>query len=447
MLLTPQADPFTDARPRLRVVVCTFGLSPIRGSEPATAWQHVSRLTQYHDIVALCFPGLKGEIREECAAYFAANGMPPGLTLEFIEPPPIARMLETTNSSSPARMFISWGNSFWQKAALLRARELHREKPFDAAHHLTITGYREPGYLWQLGVPFFWGPVTGAADVPWRYFGMLDWRDRAVYTGRNIANWLQMRFAARPRRAARAASEVWVVGKDNAKMMTGMWGVPATELFETGTLPPRPDQPTLSFQPGQKLRLVTAGYLVGRKAVSIALRALALIGDSVPWEYTIMGNGPAKEGWMALAHKLGLGDRVHWTGQLPHAKALAELQSNHVFLFPSLKEGTPNVVPEALSKAVPVVCHDLCGMGLMVDETCGIKVAALGPEASAKGFAEAIRLLATTEGEVERLSRGALRRAAEITWDRNARIMAEAYWKHASRKGLAVHELKETAVA
>ena len=414
-------------------MITAFGLSPIRGSEAATAWQHVSRIAKYHDVTALCFPDLHGEIVEECKKYFAANGPLPGLTIEFIEPPFFARLLER-NSSSVLRAFVSVGNRSWQKAAFARAQAIHRENPFDAAHQLTITGYREPGFLWQLGVPFFWGPVTGAADVPWRYFGILGWRDRIAYTGRNIANAVQKRFAARPRKAARAACVVWAVGKDNARMITDMWGVPTTELFETGTLPPKADQPIKTFEPGQKLRLVTAGYLVGRKAVSIVLHALATIGDAIPWEYTVIGHGPARDGWMTLAEKLGLGDRVQWTGQVPHARALEEMERNHVFLFPSLKEGTPNVVPEALSKAVPIICHDMCGMGLMVDETCGIKLPASGPEGSAKGFAEAIIRLATTEGEIERLSRGALRRAAEITWDRNAQIMADAYWKHAGEK-------------
>jgi glycosyltransferase involved in cell wall biosynthesis len=433
--MTSEADVSIDARPRLRVVVAAFGMSPIRGSEAATAWQHISRLTKYHDVVALCFPGLQGEIREECAKYFAANGPHPGLTIEFIEPPPFARLLER-NSSSVLRAFVTVGNRSWQKAAFARALALHREQPFDAAHQLTITGYREPGFLWNLGVPFFWGPVTGASDVPWRYFSLLGWRDRIAYTSRNVANWVQMRVAPRPRRAARAASEIWAVGRDNLEMITGKWGVPATQLFETGTMPPRPDQPIRTFQSGEKLRMVTAGYLVGRKAISIALAALAIIG-----------HGPAKEGWMALAKELGLGDRVRWTGNLPHAQALAELQSNHVFLFPSLKEGTPNVVPEALSKAVPVICHDICGMGLMVNDTCGIKVALLDPASSARGFADAIRRLATTEGEIERLSRGALLRASQITWDRNAQIMAEAYWRHASKSAPAPCESKMRVVA
>ncbi len=442
MALKPDADSSavvpSQARPRLRVVVCTFGLSPTRGSEPATAWQHVSRIAQYHDVVALCFPGVKGEVKAECDKYFAEKGNLPGLTLEFVDAPPLSRIFEENNSKSILRAFISIGNRAWQKAALARVREMHAQQPFDAAHHLTITGYREPGYLWKLGVPFFWGPVTGASDVPMRYFGLMDWRDRIAYTGRNLANWVQMRFAPRPRKAARAAAHVWVVGKDNHDMVNGLWGVKCTELFETGTLMPKPDQAIRTFEPGQTLRLISSGLLVGRKALSIVLQALAMVGREFPWEYTIMGTGPAKEKWEAMGKSLGLGDRVRWTGNLPHAQALAEVQNKHVFLFPSLKEGTPNVVPEALSKAVPVICHDMCGMGHMVTDACGIRIPADGPEASARGFAAAIRKLATTPGEIERLSRGALERAAEITWDRNAQIMAEAYWQHSPKSNLDI---------
>jgi len=93
------SDPTLHARPRLRVLVSAFGLSPIRGSEAAIAWQHVSRLAAYHDVVALCTPGVHGEIREECAKYFEKNGPVPGLSIEFVEPPPLSRFLERNSSS------------------------------------------------------------------------------------------------------------------------------------------------------------------------------------------------------------------------------------------------------------------------------------------------------------------------------------------------------------
>ena len=62
-----------------------------------------------------------------------------------------------------------------------------------------------------------------------------------------------------------------------------------------------------------------------------------------------------------------------------------------VFVFTSLQEGTSTVVMEALALGLPVICHDACGMGVAVNERCGIKVPMISPGLSQGGFAAAIR--------------------------------------------------------
>ena len=121
-----------------------------------------------------------------------------------------------------------------------------------------------------------------------------------------------------------------------------------------------------------------------------------------------MGQGTATAGWKKLAEKLGLAGDVRWMGALMHERALEEMAKGDVLAFTSLQEGTPHVVLEALSLGLPVVCHDCCGMHVVVTEQCGIKVAMKDPQASIEGFAAAIRKLVGTEGLIESMSRGAL---------------------------------------
>jgi hypothetical protein len=64
----------------------------------------------------------------------------------------------------------------WERRAFTLAQEITRAEEFDLVHHLTMQGYREPGFLWQLPLPFVWGPAGGHAQMPWRYFSMLGWR-------------------------------------------------------------------------------------------------------------------------------------------------------------------------------------------------------------------------------------------------------------------------------
>ncbi len=410
---------------RLRVLAGTFALSPMRGSEAAIGWQLVSRLAKYHDVVALCTPGVTGNDRREIETWTAKNGPVPGLTVHYVEPTKMARFFES-NSSSLLRAAFVLGNGSWQRAAFREAEKLHMENPFDVCHQMTITGYREPGYLWKLGIPFFWGPVAGASDVPWRYLSMMSWKDKFAYGARNIANDIQKRLSLRPRRAAKAATKIWAVAPDNTSMVTDIWGYPSTHIYECAAIP-RPGQPAKIYTVGEPLRLVNAGYHVGRKALPIVLRAMAKLDPNLPVQLTIMGHGPEKSKWMELCRALGIESKVTWLENLPHAEALAEMERSHVYVFPSLKEGTSSVVPEAMSMGLPVITHDMCGMSVMVNESCGIKVAPDGPEESATGFAAAITRLATTPGEIERLSRGTLQRAAECTWEQNAIMFSDAY--------------------
>jgi glycosyltransferase involved in cell wall biosynthesis len=157
------------------------------------------------------------------------------------------------------------------------------------------------------------------------------------------------------------------------------------------------------------------------------LHALAEVGPQCPIELTVLGDGDETTTWQDLAQRLRIQSRTRWTGELPQAEAVALVAQADVFVFTSLQEGTPNVVLEALSLGLPVICHDACGMGAVVDETCGLKVPLRNPACSIKGFVGAIRHLASHPVEVARLSAGALRRAAELTWDIKARLIAETY--------------------
>src|SRR4029434_7077240 len=56
----PGAKP-APPRPRLRVLVGAYAVSPVQGSEPGVGWNVCSRLARYHDVTVLCAPGCPGE--------------------------------------------------------------------------------------------------------------------------------------------------------------------------------------------------------------------------------------------------------------------------------------------------------------------------------------------------------------------------------------------------
>ena len=415
-------------RRRARVLVSAFSFSPVGGSEPAVGWHLASRLAQWHDVTVLCSPGISNRKRRaDIESHLQSNPIE-GLTVQFIEPPLLSRLFQADGRrDSMLRGLYYLGYAAWQRTAYREALRLHQQQPFDLVHHLTFTGYREPGYLWRLPIPFVWGPVGGVPEIPWSYFPMLSLRDRVFYGAKELVNEAQKHIAWRSRRAAGAARQVWV-NSEPARRMFESWGRGAMLMPETGSSP-QPLAAVRTFESSRPLRLVWSGLHIGLKALPIVLHAMKRAKETVGVRttLTVLGRGTATAGWKRLAEQLGLGENVRWTGALPHDQALAEMAQADAVVFSSLQEGTPHVVIEALSLGLPVICHDCCGMHVVVTDKCGIKVQLNGPQTSITGFANAIVRLAKTPGAIESMSRASLARAQELTWDRHAATIAIAY--------------------
>ena len=92
-----------------------------------------------------------------------------------------------------------------------------------------------------------------------------------------------------------------------------------------------------------------------------------------------------------LAYKLGVGNQVVFTGYRTDVADFYKMAN--VFLFPSLREGLPVAVMEAMANGLPVVATKIRGSSDMVAN--GENGVLLSPSDS-KGFAQAILQLMDT---------------------------------------------------
>lgn len=129
--------------------------------------------------------------------------------------------------------------------------------------------------------------------------------------------------------------------------------------------------------PGQKQpgKCMAVGRFVEKKAPQITIRTFAEAARAVPGaSLTLVGDGPLLEPCRALAGKLGVADKVRFTGALPHAEVLGELASASVFLQHSITaqdgntEGLPTAIQEALACGCAVVSTRHAGIPEAVDE-------------------------------------------------------------------------------
>lgn len=314
----------------------------------------------------------------------------------------------------------------WQRAAYEIAKKIHEKNPFDIVHHINILGYREPGYMWSLGIPFFWGPLTGAPQVPWTFLNEYGLLQRLRWSLRNLLNRRQIRGSKRCSKAAAAAFRIWCVSEED-RIMVEDWGFHAEHMLETGASESMQAHIPAVRESNQPLKLVWSGLFLGIKSLPLVLRAMKRLPADVNVTLDVLGSGPEEKLWLRETESLGLESKVTFHGFLRKDEAMAVMRKAHVLVHSSVKEGTPHVVLEALSMGIPVVCHNACGMGTAVTDQCGVLIPLRDPKTSERGFASAITELYQNPLSLKTLALGATERARELSWSHIVNRISEAY--------------------
>ncbi len=157
--------------------------------------------------------------------------------------------------------------------------------------------------------------------------------------------------------------------------------------------------------------------LAEQKGLSFLIRAMALVRAELPGaRLLIAGDGEQAEDLRALVERQGLSDCVTLLGARSDAVDL--IDSLDVFVLPSLWEGLPTVVMEAMLVDTPVVATDVAGTrDLVLDGQTGLLAPPRDPNALAAAMLrqyrdrESARAMARrARAHVEEFS---IRRAAE----------------------------------
>lgn len=117
---------------------------------------------------------------------------------------------------------------------------------------------------------------------------------------------------------------------------------------------------------GDGRTVVFVGHLVPIKGLPFLIRAwhqLVTAGSvNASDRLVIVGDGPERSALEEMCRSTGVESSVHFTGLLAPVQVAARVRSAHLLCLPSLNEGTPNVVVEALACGVPVVASRVGGI-------------------------------------------------------------------------------------
>ena len=170
--------------------------------------------------------------------------------------------------------------------------------------------------------------------------------------------------------------------------------------------------------------VASVGNLVAGKGHDLAIRSVVRL-DAV--ELLIVGTGPERASLQQLARDVGIGSRVHFTGELKPEQMATVYSAADLLVLASSNEGWPNVVLEALACGTPVVATNVGGVSEMLTaDVAGAIVAERTPEAISAAITD--RLMRSRD-------RVAVRDFASLfSWDEVVRQQTALYQRIAAER-------------
>jgi glycosyltransferase involved in cell wall biosynthesis len=199
------------------------------------------------------------------------------------------------------------------------------------------------------------------------------------------------------------------------------------------------------YEQREVVRLLYAGTWLDQRGIFYLREALTDVARrGIPnWTMTIAGPGvPAEEilGFFGAE----LAPRIVVVPVVP-VERMPELYADHdAFVFPSLMEGLPSVLLEAMASGMPVITAETCGMPDVIEnERTGLLI----PPADSAALAEAISRVVSL-GELRgRLGEAARQSMERFTWESSARKLEALFYRvlELERQGGAVAVTSEIA--
>lgn len=378
----------------MKVLVSAYACDPYRGSEPGVGWTAVCRIARRHEVFVLT--DVHNRAGWDRAS--AEGAIPPNIQVRFLR----------DRSACSENRFIahiqSWLNyASFNRQVLQAAKAWHKDVGFDLCHQVTIAGWRMPSPLWQLPIPFIWGPIGGAGYIPGSFRGMLSPSARLFEFARDVNSWIALRSKAFKDCITKTAV-VFAANEETEELLRPhRHGDPLVRL-PIASLPSdkverfarKTDEPRSG-----PLRLFAGGNMEGRKGVSIALKALAKVAAAnIDFRYTVAGGGPEVPSLRKLCSELGLDDKVDFHPGYSGDDYVRALQESDLYFLPSFRESTPVTLLEAyLADCYPVVA-DTSAQGEIVRLAGGTAVPVDSMEGLIDGLAAAVIHCAAIRAEL-----------------------------------------------
>jgi glycosyltransferase involved in cell wall biosynthesis len=135
-------------------------------------------------------------------------------------------------------------------------------------------------------------------------------------------------------------------------------------------------------------RIIFVGRLHPIKGVQYLLQGMKMVHEEMPdAKLILVGDGEEREHLESLTDSLEIRECVEFVGKVPHERVQDYMNQSEVFVLPSLSEGFPVTILEAMACGLPIVATRVRGIpDIIEDGTNGYLVDTKNPKQIAQAL-------------------------------------------------------------
>ena len=398
----------------MNYLISAYSVNPYKGSEDSIGWNWVLQYEKNYKkgdrIILLTKKFNEKDTRRGLKEFNIQH-----VELVIVDVPDALNWFREKHSAFHHMYYILWQHWAWLWVK-------HSGIRFDVIHHVTMNDYRIPSELYKAkGAKVIWGPMGGAQVTP-RPLKVYE-KNQLVASFREFVN-KSCSWNPFYKKALRSYYKIYCINNETQKQISRIVGKDVPLMPELAL---RDEYKNLPIQKRNNdiLKIVFVGRLIGKKGIAFLVDALSLMPTDMDWELLIFGDGDDR----ALIEKQitdsGIGKNVKLMGNRPLNQIAEAYQQADVFVLPSLRETSGNVLLEAMAYSVPIVAFDTSFCRLLKEVDCGVFI---NTEQALNNIKEDYCKAIVTLGQEKELAKqmglnGYKYVNSKLTWDEKYRII------------------------
>ena len=398
----------------MNILYIAYSCKPYKGSEEKIGWSVPLESAKNNNVFVIT----KEEHREAVTEYLHSHNVK-NIRFFFVDINGIYKKL-CKGFLYSARLNV------WQKKAFALAREICKNEKIDVIHQITPVEFRSIGRYADIPeVKFVCGPIGGGEYLP-KALNPYAKGNRAVeFTRRVVNSCFKLKYRLNKRLSK--CDYLLFCNKETKDYISPLISDVPCELYsevgidksEIVTADSRKDADSV-------FTMLVAGRIIYRKGHSFLLDVLSSLPEDLHYVCKVVGEGPDLNALKEKCKRLGLADKVQFTGRIPFEQMEQCYASADALVMPSLRETTGSVLLEAVSQGLVLITMNRFGGEVLLKDSPMYFYDGESLDEITKSFADAICECADSADRKQR-AQHLNKIASDNTWDKKMEHYSEIY--------------------